>query len=276
MTTIDDFFARPSGKLLIIAGPCVLESKEISLQIAETMQELTDKLGLHYIFKASFDKANRSSLHSYRGPGLEAGLDMLQELKQALGVPVLTDIHVPAQAEIAAKSVDMLQIPSFLCRQTDLVLAAAKTGLPLNIKKGEFLAPEDMHNIIEKAESEGARRLLLCERGTSFGYHNLVVDMASLHTMRQTGYPVAFDATHSVQKPGGKGHFSSGNQAHIRPLARAAAAVGINALFLEVHPDPEMSLSDGANMLPLSQAETLLREVSSIHNMVRAFPCAEE
>jgi len=232
--------------LALIAGPCVIESEQHALWIAQRIRELVDA----YVFKASFDKANRSSVSSYRGPGLEEGLQILGKVRK-LGIPVLTDIHEPAQAEAAAEHVDILQIPAFLCRQTDLLLAAGRTGRAVNIKKGQFVAPADFSNAAEKVASTGNDQIILTERGSSFGYNNLVVDMRGLVTMAETGYPVVFDATHSVQLPGAAGNASGGQPQFIAPLARAATAVGIAGLFIEVHEEPRRALSDGANALRL-------------------------
>jgi 2-dehydro-3-deoxyphosphooctonate aldolase (KDO 8-P synthase) len=226
-------------------------------------------LGIGYIFKASFDKANRTSVSSYRGPGLERGLEQLAEIRRYLGVPVLTDIHEPSQAAPAAEVVDVLQIPAFLCRQTDLLVAAARTGRPLNIKKAQFLAPEDMASVAGKCREAGNDNLILCERGSSFGYRNLVVDFRSLPVMRELGYPVMFDATHSVQAPGGLGDASGGDRRFVRPLARAAVAAGIDALFLEVHPDPDRARSDGPNMVPLRSLRPLLEELLLLDDLVK-------
>jgi 2-dehydro-3-deoxyphosphooctonate aldolase (KDO 8-P synthase) len=258
-----------TGKLLVIAGPCVAESLELCLEVATTMKAACEKRGLQYIFKASFDKANRSSGSSFRGCGLEEGLKILANVKEKLGVPVLTDIHECVHAAPAAEVVDVLQIPAFLCRQTDLLLAAAETGKAVNIKKGQFMAPEDMKGAVEKVRSAGNRNVALTERGSSFGYHNLVVDMRGLQTMRELGVPVIFDATHSVQLPGGLGNASGGQRQFIRALARAAAAVGIDGLFAEVHPNPAKALSDGPNSLDFTDAAKLLDEVSAIHGIAR-------
>lgn len=254
--------------LLVIAGPCVIESEDLCLATARHMKAVCDDLGLNYIFKASFDKANRTSLDSFRGPGLHKGLAILHKVKDAVQVPLLTDIHEPAQAAAAADVVDVLQIPAFLCRQTDLLLAAAQTGRTVNIKKGQFLAPEDMRPVVEKINASGHRRILLTERGVTMGYHNLVVDMRALAVMRQLGVPVVFDATHSVQQPGGKGSCSGGQREFVFPLARAAAGVGIDGLFLEVHPAPDTAKSDAANSLALDDVEPILRKVKAIHDLV--------
>ena len=255
----------------LIAGPCILESRDNAFHVAEVMDGITKRLGIPYIFKASFDKANRSSIHSFRGPGIEEGLRILQDIKKNYGLKVLTDIHIPQQADIVAEVADILQIPAFLARQTDLLVAAANTGKPVNIKKPQFLSPFDMKNIIEKFIESGNDQIMLCERGTSFGYNTLVVDMTGLYEMRKFGFPVVFDGTHSVQKPGGMVTSSGGNREYVRYLSRAAVAVGIDGLFLEVHPDPDSALSDGPNMVPLSEAETLLSELIQIYQLVGRF-----
>ncbi len=257
------------GTLAVFAGPCVLESLEMALEVGKTCQNLCRALGLGYVFKASFDKANRTSLTSFRGPGLEKGLDWLREVRDRLEVPVLTDLHEPWQAEAVGESVDLLQIPAFLCRQTDLLVAAARTGKPVNVKKAQFLAPQDMAPVVEKLRRAGCREVLLCERGTTFGYHQLVVDMRSLPLMRDLGCPVVFDATHSVQMPGGQGDCSGGDRRFVLPLARCAAAAGIDALFLETHPHPEKALSDGPNVVPLDHLERVLSEVATIFRAVQ-------
>jgi 2-dehydro-3-deoxyphosphooctonate aldolase (KDO 8-P synthase) len=247
----------------------VAESLDLCRQVAQQAQAICHRLGFHYIFKTSFDKANRTSGTSYRGPGLERGLEILSAIRSEFGVPVLTDIHEPWQARPVAEIVDVLQIPAFLCRQTDLLLAAAVTGKALNIKKGQFLAPWDMRPVVEKVTATGNHALILTERGTCFGYNTLVVDMRALPQMRAIGYPVCFDATHSVQQPGGAGTYSSGQREMIPYLARAATAAGIDALFLEVHPEPEKALSDAASMLPLSELERLLQQVCMIDRVIR-------
>ena len=258
-------FTIGDGKLALMAGPCSLESLELGLVIAETMRELCAERGIFYIFKASFDKANRTSISSWRGPGLEKGLAWLTKIKEDMKIPVMTDIHEHWQAEEAGKAVDIIQIPAFLCRQTDLLVAAAMTGKVLNVKKAQFLAPEDMAHVVEKCREAGNDRVLLCERGTTMGYHQLVVDMRSLVKMRALGCPVVFDATHSVQKPGALGSASGGDRSMVLPLARAAAAVGIDALFVETHPDPDSAKSDGPNMVPLSEMGDFLDQVLAIH-----------
>jgi 2-dehydro-3-deoxyphosphooctonate aldolase (KDO 8-P synthase) len=249
----------------LIAGPCVLESQTLATSIAKHLVELTADLGIPLIFKASFDKANRTSGSSFRGPGLAQGLKILAAIKKRFGCPVLTDIHDIAQVRTAAKVIDVLQIPAFLCRQTDLLIAAAKSGRAVNVKKGQFLAPEDVNNIAAKLRAAGCDDYFVTERGTTFGYHNLVVDMRGLALMRQAGHRVIFDATHSVQRPGGQGTSTGGDRSMAPVLARAATAVGIDGLFLETHPRPDESPSDGPNMIPLAQMEALLRTLKRIH-----------
>lgn len=255
--------------LALIAGPCVIESSELCRRIGEEVKTICAELGIQYVFKASFDKANRLSVSSPRGPGVDEGLEILAEIRSSLGVPVLTDVHEVWQVEKAAPVVDILQIPAFLCRQTDLILAAAGTGKPVNVKKGQFLSPYDMRNIVAKVTSIGNDQVLLTERGVSFGYGNLVVDMKSFPIMRELGYPVVFDATHSVQRPGGLGTASGGDREFVPALVRAACAVGIDALFLEVHPKPEEAFSDAATMLPLDSLKSVLEEALAIHTLVR-------
>ena len=249
----------------LVAGPCVLESEALTASIAKHLVELTAGLGIPLIFKASFDKANRTSGKSFRGPGLEQGLKILAGIKKKFGCPVLTDIHDIAQVKTAAKVIDVLQIPAFLCRQTDLLLAAAGSGRAVNVKKGQFLAPDDVNNIASKLQAGGCKDYYITERGTTFGYHNLVVDMRALAVMRQAGHRVIFDATHSVQQPGGLGASTGGDRTMAPVLARAAVAVGIDGLFLETHPQPDRSPSDGPNMIPLAQMEGLLRTLKSLH-----------
>lgn len=253
----------------LIAGPCVIESEEMVLSIAGRMKEITDKLGIPYTFKASFDKANRTSINSFRGPGIDHGLEILQKVKDAYGLPLCTDIHEPWQAEKAAKVVDILQIPAFLCRQTDLLVAAAKTGKCVNIKKAQFLAPWDMKNCVEKVRQAGNNHVMLCERGTSFGYNTLVVDMTGLRVMKQFDVPVIFDATHSVQKPGGNGTSTGGNREFVEYLAKAAVAVGADGLFMETHPNPDHALSDGPNMVVLDEMEGLLKKLVKVYEAVQ-------
>ena len=250
--------------LVLIAGPCVLESRDGAFKIAETTAEICMRLGLPYIFKASFDKANRSSIDSYRGPGLEKGLEILAAVKEQLGLPVTTDIHTIEQVEAAAAIVDIIQIPAFLCRQTDLLTAAGRSGRVVNIKKGQFVAPGDMRQAVNKVASTGNRRILLTERGSTFGYNNLVVDFRSIPQMAACGCPVVFDATHSVQLPAALGSSSGGDRAMIPVLAAAAVAAGVDALFMEVHPEPDKALCDGANSLPLAEIETLLKRLLAL------------
>jgi 2-dehydro-3-deoxyphosphooctonate aldolase (KDO 8-P synthase) len=258
--------------LTLIAGPCVIESRELALDVAERVKAITDRLGITYVFKASFDKANRSSGGSFRGPGVDEGLAVLAEVKERLGLPVLTDIHESHQAAPVAAVVDVLQIPAFLCRQTDLLLAAAAavagTDKVINVKKGQFLAPWDMAQVVAKLKDAGAGRIWLTERGSSFGYNTLVVDFRSLPQLRALDCPVIFDATHSVQQPGGRGTSSGGQREFVAPLARAAVAVGVDGLFMEVHPDPERALSDGPNMVPLHRLEPLLEQLLAIRAAV--------
>lgn len=253
---------------MLIAGPCVIESEELCLNIAKQMKEITDRLCIDYYFKASFDKANRTSVESYRGPGLDKGVEILKKVKEKINVKIATDIHEPFQAEICAEVADMLQIPAFLCRQTDLVCAAAKTGKIINVKKAQFLAPWDMKNVIHKIEECGNHNILLCERGSSFGYNRLVVDFTGLIEMQSYGYPVVFDATHSVQLPGGNGNSTGGNRRYASQLAKAAVAVGVQHIFMEVHPDPDHALSDGPNMIDLQDVESLLKELLKISEIV--------
>ena len=252
----------------LIAGPCVIESEENVMLVAKKIKEITDKLDIPFVFKSSFDKANRTSINSFRGPGLEEGLRILNKVKTELNLKVTTDIHEPYQAEEVAKVVDIIQIPAFLCRQTDLLVAADKTGKTVNVKKAQFLAPWDMKNVVGKIEESGNRDIMLCERGTSFGYNNLVVDMTGLVEMKKFGYPVVFDATHSVQKPGGKGNCTGGNREYVEYLAKAAIAVGADAIFMEVHPDPDNALSDGPNMVKLDELEEILVKLKKVYQAV--------
>ena len=256
------------SSLFVLAGPCVIEDPERTLNIGREMKKVCEKLGLPYVFKASFDKANRSSFTSYRGPGLEEGLKILGHIKKELNVPVVSDINAVEQVEKAAEVLDILQIPAFLCRQTDLLEAAAATGKCVNVKKGQFLAPEDMGNVVQKILHKGNENLMLTERGVTMGYHNLVVDMRSFPIMRSFGYPVVFDATHSVQLPGGGGTKSTGQRQFIGNLARAAAGSGIDGVFMEVHDNPAEALSDGPNSLYLSQVEGVLRDMVALHSIV--------
>jgi len=250
--------------LLLLAGPCVLESEEIAWKIAGEMQRICRDLGISYVFKASFDKANRTSLDSFRGPGIEKGLRLLGRIRREIGVPVVSDVHDVSQVEMAAEVLDIIQIPAFLCRQTDLLVAAAHTGRVVNIKKGQFVSPWDMKYAVEKVKGAGNNRVLLTERGASFGYNNLVVDMRSFPAMRSLGCPVVFDATHSVQLPGGAGGSSGGQREYIPTLARAAMAAGIDGLFMEVHPDPDAARCDGPNSWPLDRTERLLEKLLAI------------
>ncbi|NDJ18740.1 3-deoxy-8-phosphooctulonate synthase [Myxacorys almedinensis] len=252
--------------LALIGGPCVIESEDFTLKMADEIKQVCDRLSIPFIFKSSFDKANRTSITSFRGQAIEDGLEILQKVKDKIGVPVLTDIHESSQAAIAAEVVDILQIPAFLCRQTDLLMAAAETGRTVNVKKGQFLAPWDMKNVVRKLETSGARNILLTERGTSFGYNALVVDFRALPQMREFGYPIVFDATHSVQMPGGQGDKSGGQRHFVPYLAKAAAAVGIDALFMEVHEDPDNAPSDGPNMIPLAQLEAVLKPILRVRD----------
>lgn len=255
--------------LAVIAGPCVIESKDSALRHGAALKAASDRVGVPYIFKSSYDKANRSSLHSFRGPGLESGLEILAAVKEKVGVPVLTDVHEIDQVDRVKAVADILQIPAFLCRQTDFVLAVARSGKVVNLKKGQFLAPWDMRNVVEKIRSVGNEQILLTERGASFGYNNLVSDMRSLVVMRELGYPVVFDATHSLQLPGGLGNASGGERKYIPALARAGVAAGIDALFMEVHEDPEHALSDGPNSLMLKDFEGLLRIIKHVDAIVK-------
>ena len=256
------------NRMTLIAGPCVIESEENVMMIAKKMKEITDKWDVDYFFKASFDKANRTSISSYRGPGIKEGLKILKKVKDEYGLKIATDIHEPWQAEIAAEVCDLIQIPAFLCRQTDLLVAAAKTGKLINVKKAQFLAPWDMINVIKKIEESGNNNIMLCERGTSFGYNTLVVDMTGIVEMKKFGYPVVMDATHSVQKPGGKGNATGGNRENVEPLAKAAIAAGADALFFEVHPDPDNALSDGPNMVRLDEFEEMFNRIMKVYNAV--------
>lgn len=265
----------------LMAGPCVIESEEMVMEIAREMKAICDDLGIPYIFKASYDKANRTSVSSYRGPGIEKGLEILARVRETVGVPVVTDVHTEAEVPLVAKYVDVLQTPAFLCRQTDFICACARTGKPVNIKKGQFLAPHDMINVIEKARAAAREagvnedNFMCCERGASFGYGNLVSDMRSLAIMRETGAPVVFDATHSVQLPGGNGKSSGGNRAFVPVLSRAAVAVGVSGLFMETHPDPQCAKSDGPNMVPLSRMRELLSSLVAIDRVVKGLPLLE-
>lgn len=252
----------------LIAGPCAIESEEMAMDIAEKMKAITDKLGIDYTFKGSFDKANRTSIHSKRGLGIDEGLRILQKVRDTYNIPVATDIHESWQSEPVGKVVDIVQIPAFLCRQTDLLIAAAKTGKCINIKKAQFLAPWDMKNCLQKVVESGNSNVMLCERGTSFGYNTLVVDMTGLVEMKKFGYPVIFDATHSVQKPGGKGDATGGNREYVEYLAKAAIAVGVDGLFMETHQNPDEAWSDGPNMVKLDDMEELLTKLVKVYEAV--------
>ncbi len=259
------------GPLTIIAGPCVIESRELTLAIAEQLQVICQRQGLPLVFKASFDKANRTSGGSFRGLGMMEGLEVLRAVNEITGLPTVTDVHLPEQAAAVAEVCDLLQIPAFLARQTDLLLAAAATGKPVHVKKGQFMAPADMQYVVDKLRSAQAAGIMLCERGTFFGYGRLVNDMQALPLMRQIGVPVVFDATHSVQQPGGLGGATGGNREMIWPLARAAVAVGVDAVFIETHPDPDKSPSDGPNMVPLARVEELLSQLRQIAELTAAW-----
>jgi len=261
--------------LFLIAGPCVIESETLVMEVAGRMRELTGELGIPYIFKASFDKANRSSKGSFRGPGMEEGLRILAEVRRQLGVPVLTDVHEDTPLAEVASVVDVLQTPAFLCRQTNFIVNAAAQGKPVNIKKGQFLSPWEMRNVVEKARSTGNEQVMVCERGFSFGYNNLVADMRSLAVMRETGCPVVFDATHSVQLPGGQGNASGGQREFVPVLARAAVAAGVAGVFMETHPDPARALSDGPNAWPLERMRALLEVMKEIDAAVKSRPYEE-
>ncbi len=267
---VGDFEIGAGRPLALIAGPCVIESEESALKHAAYLKRTAEKVGVPFIFKSSYDKANRTSLGSYRGPGIEKGLKILARVKKEIGVPVLTDVHEQQQVALAREHVDILQIPAFLCRQTDFVVAVARSGRIVNVKKGQFLAPWDLRQVVEKIVSTGNEQVLVTERGVSFGYNNLVADMRSLVVLRELGYPVVFDATHSLQLPGGLGKASGGERKFIPALARAGVAAGTDALFMEVHEDPDRALSDGPNSLPLSEVEGLLRVVKEIDGLLKS------
>jgi len=275
-TQIADKFLIGDGQpLALLAGPCVIESEDFTLKMAEEIKKVCDHLNVNLIFKSSFDKANRTSISSFRGQAMERGLAILNRVKQEVGVPVVTDIHESYQAAPVAEIADILQIPAFLCRQTDLLLAAAATGRAINVKKGQFLAPWDMQNVVKKLEDGGAKNIMLTERGTSFGYNALVVDFRGLPQMREFGYPVVFDATHSVQMPGGQGNTSGGQREFVPYLARAAAAIGIDALFMEVHENPDKALSDGPNMVPLNKLEDVLTQIIRVREAINSSPTVD-
>jgi 2-dehydro-3-deoxyphosphooctonate aldolase (KDO 8-P synthase) len=264
------FEAGLDQPLFLIAGPCVIESEQLALDTSAELKAITERLGIHFIYKSSYDKANRSAGSSFRGPGLEQGLRILQKVKHETGVSVITDVHEDTPIDEVADVVDVLQTPAFLCRQTNFIQKVASAGKPVNIKKGQFLAPWDMKNVVDKAQSTGNKQIMVCERGVSFGYNNLVSDMRALAVMRETGCPVVFDATHSVQLPGGQGTSSGGQREHVPVLARAAVAAGISGLFMETHPDPDKALSDGPNAWPLDRIESLLKTLIAVDNIVKS------
>jgi len=265
---IGNFTVGGNAPLFLISGPCVIENREITFKVARFLKKIAKRTKIPVIFKSSYDKANRTSIDSFRGPGLKEGLEILKEVKNTIGLPILSDIHQVSDIEEAAEILDIIQIPAFLSRQTDLILEAAKTNLPINIKKGQFLSPWDMEQVILKAVSGGNNSILLTERGTSFGYNNLIVDMRSISVMKNFGYPVVFDATHGIQLPGGQGKSSGGQREFVAPLARAAVAAGADGIFLEIHPDPDSALSDGPNSLPFEHVESLLTILKEIHQIV--------
>jgi len=270
------FEAGLDQPFFLIAGPCAIESEQLALDTAFELKNITERLGIPFIYKSSFDKANRSSINSYRGPGMEEGLRILQKVKLEVGVPVLTDVHEDTDIQAVTEVVDVLQTPAFLCRQTNYITRVAASGLPVNIKKGQFLSPWEMKNVSDKAKSTGNKQIMVCERGASFGYNNLVSDMRSLAVMRDTDCPVVFDGTHSVQLPGGHGDSSGGQREFIPVLARAAVAVGISGLFMETHPDPANAKSDGPNAWPLDQMEALLQTLKNLDDAVKAGPFLEQ
>lgn len=270
------FEAGQDQPFFLISGPCVVETEKLTLEIAATLKQLTDELGIPYIFKASFDKANRSSHASFRGPGMEEGLRILEKVKTDIGVPVITDIHEDTPLDEVASVVDVMQTPAFLCRQTNFIQNAAKQGIPVNIKKGQFLAPWDMKNVVDKAKATGNEQIMVCERGYTFGYNALISDMRGLATMRETGCPVVFDATHSVQQPGGQGNCSGGERQHVPVLARAAMAVGIAGIFMESHPNPDEALSDGPNSWPTGKMRELLETLLKLDQVVKSEPFLED
>ena len=273
---IGDFFVGLNEPIFVIAGPCVIESEDSTLAIARALKEMGEALGMPIIFKASYDKANRSSNDSFRGLGVDRGLEVLSLVKEKLGMPILTDVHSIGEVERVASVVDVLQTPAFLCRQTDFIRTVAATGLPVNIKKGQFLSPNEMQEVVKKAKSaSGVDNILVCERGASFGYNNLISDMRSLAIMRNTNCPVVFDATHSVQLPGARGNASGGQREFVPVLARSAVAAGISGIFMETHPNPEQALSDGPNAWPLDRMEKLLKQIKQIDELVKATPFQE-
>ncbi len=266
----DNIIIGNNRRFALLAGPCAIESEEMTMEVASELKNICTRLEIPFIFKSSFDKANRTSITSPRGIGIEKGLQILQRVKTELNIPIVTDVHESWQCPIVAEVADILQIPAFLCRQTDLLIAAAETGRAINVKKGQFLAPWDMRNIVEKLRSTGNERIMICERGSSFGYNNLVVDMTGLVEMRQFGVPVVFDATHSVQKPSGQGGITGGNREMVPYLMRAALAVGVDAIFAEVHPDPDKAFSDAANQIRLSNIEKILTQAIEIDNIIKS------
>lgn len=270
-----DFNVGLNQPFFLIAGPCVIESETLAMETAAYLKELTDALDIRFIYKSSFDKANRSSIDSFRGPGFEKGLRILEKVKREIKVPVLTDVHEDTPLGEVASVVDVLQTPAFLCRQTNFILRVCKQGLPVNIKKGQFLAPWDMKQVVKKAQSTGNRQIMVCERGASFGYNNLISDMRSLAVMRETGCPVVYDATHSVQLPGGQGNVSGGQREFVPVLARAAVASGISGLFMETHPNPAKALSDGPNAWPIQKMKPLLQQLKMIDQVVKSSPLLE-
>ena len=273
---IGDFFVGLNEPIFVIAGPCVIESEDSTLAIARALKEMGEALGMPIIFKASYDKANRSSNDSFRGLGVDRGLEVLSLVKEKLGMPILTDVHSIGEVERVASVVDVLQTPAFLCRQTDFIRTVAATGLPVNIKKGQFLSPNEMQEVVKKAKNaSGVDNILVCERGASFGYNNLISDMRSLAIMRNTNCPVVFDATHSVQLPGARGNASGGQREFVPVLARSAVAAGISGIFMETHPNPEQALSDGPNAWPLDRMEKLLKQIKQIDELVKATPFQE-
>lgn len=275
LLTLGSITMGNSRPFVLFGGMNVLESRDMAMRVCEHYVEVTQKLGIPYVFKASFDKANRSSINSYRGPGLEEGLRIFEEIKKQFGVPLITDVHEPHQAQPVAEVCDIIQLPAFLSRQTDLVAAMAKTGAIINIKKAQFLAPQEMKHIISKCNEAGNDKIVLCERGSSFGYNNLVVDMLGFGIMKQTGYPVFFDVTHSLQMPGGLANAAGGRRAQVTELARAGMAVGLAGLFLEAHPDPELAKCDGPCALRLSQLEAFLTQIKAIDDLVKQFPAID-
>lgn len=266
---IADFKIGNDLPFVLFAGPCVIEGEDFSIQVATQIRDICQRVGVSLVFKSSFDKANRTSVDGFRGPGLKEGLRILQRVKDEVGVPIITDVHTPEQAVLVAQVADILQTPAFLCRQTDFITAVAKAGKPVNVKKGQFLAPWDMPHVLEKAKSTGNADIMLCDRGTSFGYNNLVSDFRSLMVMGETGAPVVFDATHSVQQPGGLGGATGGNREYVPGLSRAAVSIGVAAVFMEVHPDPDQAKSDGPNSIALADLEGLLTTLKRLDEVVK-------